>query len=487
MNGQPPVTVSAEPVKRFFVDMLTRDIQLEDAILDLLDNCVDGILRTKGLIEGIQLADPNNPAPYEGFWARIAFTEDAFSIEDNCGGIPWNEIDRVFRMGRPPTPPGQEERRVGIGVYGIGMKRAIFKLGKDALVLTQNQNHRYQVPITAAWIDEQDLWDLTVYPLEPSQKFDGTTISVTTLHEGVRQTFSAESFHADLLQKIRTHYAVIISKGFKVYVNNVEARSEPLEFRFSGIAEEVAEQEVIRPYIFRTITDDDVSVFVAVGLREPLPTEERINEEQQGTRYSSDHAGWTIICNDRVVLYCNKDEMTGWGTATVPRYHTQFIAISGIVEFIGDPKKLPTNTTKRGLDFSSRLYQRTLDRMREGLKIFTGFTNDWKAREEDVRKRIEPIPAIPYSSLKVNVDGLRLAETRIGLVGEQYRPRLPEPSNDATDVRISYKREIEVVTELASVLIPNYRDIRQTDLPRRVGEATFDYAVHNLLNQVNND
>ena len=39
--------VPGDPVKSFFVEMLTRDIELEDAILDLLDNCVDGILRKK--------------------------------------------------------------------------------------------------------------------------------------------------------------------------------------------------------------------------------------------------------------------------------------------------------------------------------------------------------------------------------------------------------------------------------------------------------
>jgi len=37
--------IDASPVKLFFVSMLTRDIPLEEAILDLLDNCVDGILR----------------------------------------------------------------------------------------------------------------------------------------------------------------------------------------------------------------------------------------------------------------------------------------------------------------------------------------------------------------------------------------------------------------------------------------------------------
>ena len=35
----------AKPTKAFFVNMLVRDIELKDALLDLLDNCVDGALR----------------------------------------------------------------------------------------------------------------------------------------------------------------------------------------------------------------------------------------------------------------------------------------------------------------------------------------------------------------------------------------------------------------------------------------------------------
>ena len=38
-------SIDVAPAKSFFVHMLTRDIALSDAILDLLDNCVDGILR----------------------------------------------------------------------------------------------------------------------------------------------------------------------------------------------------------------------------------------------------------------------------------------------------------------------------------------------------------------------------------------------------------------------------------------------------------
>src|SRR4030065_334637 len=92
--------VDASPVKSFFVSMLTRDIKLEEAILDLLDNCVDGILRTKKRSGGKK--------PYAGFKAEVVFKKDSFMISDNCGGIPWSLHDYAFRLGRAKNRPADE-------------------------------------------------------------------------------------------------------------------------------------------------------------------------------------------------------------------------------------------------------------------------------------------------------------------------------------------------------------------------------------------
>ena len=83
--------VDASPVKSFFVSMLTRDIKLEEAILDLLDNCVDGILRKRGQVLGTK--------PYKSYRAEIEFNKDMFTISDNCGGIPWSLHDYAFLAG----------------------------------------------------------------------------------------------------------------------------------------------------------------------------------------------------------------------------------------------------------------------------------------------------------------------------------------------------------------------------------------------------
>ena len=123
-------SVPSHSAKAFFVSMLTRDIALQDAILDLLDNSIDGAIRTRGK----ELADEES---FDGFWAKIDFSEKRFTIENNCGGIPWQIAhEYAFRMGRPE---GVQSNPGTTGVVGIGMKRAIFKMGRECHV---HSNHK---------------------------------------------------------------------------------------------------------------------------------------------------------------------------------------------------------------------------------------------------------------------------------------------------------------------------------------------------------
>ena len=43
-------TVEAYPRKQFFIEMFTRDIGLEDCILDLIDNSMDALLRIRNVV-----------------------------------------------------------------------------------------------------------------------------------------------------------------------------------------------------------------------------------------------------------------------------------------------------------------------------------------------------------------------------------------------------------------------------------------------------
>ena len=453
--------VDASPVKSFFVSMLTRDIQLEEAILDLLDNCVDGILRSKG---------KNGLRPYEGYKAEIEFSADSFLIHDNCGGIPWELHTYAFRMGSDPNRPREESGTVG--VYGIGMKRAIFKMGKRCLISTRNKNDQYEVEITPDWIEDEGTWTIPVREANMKNDYDGTTIMVGDLHTVISETFGerAKSFTSDLNQMIAAHYAYIIDKGFEVSVNGVPVKPRNTKIVFDS--EETESEDAIRPFVFRS-TDDGISVYLAVGFTRPIPSEDELRGEQESTKYSSVDAGWTILCNDRAVLFCDRSELTGWGEAGVPRYHTQFIAISGIVEFKSeDPSKLPTTTTKRGIDASSPLYLQVKNKMREGMKIFTNYTNKWKGRAEESKRQIERGVPLSLEQLKSESLKLTFSETRRLPFGEQYKPKLPAPrKSDRKTRRISFVKEITKIDAVASYF-------GNSDLqPSEVGEGCFD-VIH---------
>jgi len=459
--------VDGSPVKSFFVEMLTRDIKLEEAILDLLDNCVDGIVRTNR---------QTGKKPYQGFRADIRFKKDLFEITDNCGGIPWGLHEYAFRLGRPKDRPADSKETVG--VYGIGMKRAIFKLGKHCVLSTQNGTACYEVEIKPEWIADEvsdEKWDIPVRAAKRTMKRDGTSIVIGSLNPNVENIFStnAQSFETTLRKMISEHYAFIIDKGFVVGINGKIVEPRPTQLIFNKNPGP-GKGSGIRPFIFKT-DHDGVEVFLTVGFTRPLPSQKEIDEEQEKTQYSSMGAGWTVLCNDRAVLYCDRSILTGWGEAGIPNYHTQFIAISGIVEFKAkEAWKLPTTTTKRGIEASSQLYIKVKNKMREGMRLFIDYTNKWKGLAEESERHMKAGQRLSFDEIKTEAKSLKFTTTqKSSIEGSQFKPELPTPKKlDSKVRRISFTRGVEEIETVAEYL---FDDIYAE--PSTVGEKCFEMIL----------
>src|SRR5262245_9667728 len=87
----------ANPTKGFLVRMITRDITLEDCILDLIDNSVDGAWRCEGS-RPMGLADGADLSRYR---IQIDAHPNRFLIRDNCGGMTLDDaIEHAFSFGR---------------------------------------------------------------------------------------------------------------------------------------------------------------------------------------------------------------------------------------------------------------------------------------------------------------------------------------------------------------------------------------------------
>ena len=450
------------PTKGFFINMLTRDIELNDAVLDLLDNCVDGVVRIRTR-EG---KERDSKDFYSGFIAKIHITNDLFVIEDNCGGIPLTIAkNKAFRMGRDESSPREESATVGI--YGIGMKRAIFKIGKSATVTSVTPSDTFVVTIPKDW-ETQNEWKFPI-DMKTRDKIadNGTRIEIRDINEAIRKRWAEEghleAYVSELIEHIRKSYSLIIERGFKVEVNEQVVIAESVSFVWSE------DNNGIKPYMYR-YEKDGVSVRVAVGFYAPPPTVDESDSmaEKLPRRVSTD-AGWTVICNDRVILHNNKDHLTGWGENGVPRYHTQFIGIHGIAEFISNnPEKLPMTTTKRGVDLASPLYALVKKKMCEGLKIFTNFTNNWKGTANADTEYFKRSTKMTVDEIMGGAAKLDIRYHRTVEGGEQVKPSLPKPEKRGADtvwVRFAVK---EAECKKVSTYL-----FEEEKLPSEVGTECF--------------
>ncbi|MDY6916513.1 MAG: ATP-binding protein [Chloroflexota bacterium] len=192
-------TVSLRPTKELFIDVLTRDISVHDCILDLLDNAVDSYTKN-GIAERREI--------------RLDYGQDGLRLVDNCGGIPKVRfMSEVFRLGSSdPTSSGPT-----IGVYGIGLKRSVFKLGRLIVVETDDGRDYCRLKIDVdQWLSEPDNWEVPLTESSPSRLGGGglpyTSIEVSKLTRAAKETFTPE-FERRLKETVKIYYSLFIQDG----------------------------------------------------------------------------------------------------------------------------------------------------------------------------------------------------------------------------------------------------------------------------------
>lgn len=460
--------IDASPTKRFFVELFTRDISLQDSILDLLDNCVDGIHRQ----QAGKLLKKNR---YKGYFAKITISPTEFIIEDNCGGISKDILlNYALRLGSPDNK--RDANIPTIGVYGIGMKRAIFKIGRECLILTRHKGKEFEVPISPAWLKSETDWKLPLIEKnKPSLKTDGTKIHVTKINDGINTLFKLKSgFIEELQGEIMKFFAFIIEEGFEVTLNGLNIKSK--DFSLHSVQGFSQKHRQIAPYVFEG-EFDGVEVIMAVGLNKPLS---KGNDDPEEDTRGSQQSGWTVICNDRVVLRADQTILTGWGADGIPRFHNQFSSIAGVVIFkSNDALKLPLNTTKKGLNANSELYLQVLNQMKEGMRIFIDFTNKWKGRHDETNEFFAASKKITIAEISSIAGKTKLADVRklkgYAQKAKYFRPELPQPPSEKIYHTIQFKKKISEVKTAGQFLFKGF-DISELKASE-IGEEAFNYVL----------
>ena len=426
---------SATPTKDFFVSMITRDIALEDCLLDLIDNCLDGAQRM--VAEDGELGSGR----YSGYRAELTFDTTSLNIKDNCGGIPLALAENyAFHFGRPRAEP--VGAGLPIGLYGIGMKRAILKLGTRIRIDSSTASESFQCFIDVDEWSQHDEWTFEL-SVGPPLEEPGTTISVTELNDGVSEAFGDGKFVSDIKRIVSRDYARVIDHGFEVKVDGEAISAQPYH---------VKESEEFSPFRTR-YKDGIVQVEIIAGMAASPPDSPDPDDRVDVSRF-----GWFVFCNDRVVLAADKSSRTVWGWEGSPRWHTQYNGFVGILLFSSqDPTLLPWTTTKRDLDSSSFVYRRAQARMKDATLPWIAYTNARKVTPETVKpvedraQTVSAFDAKPSSAFTVPT----IERARIAMTSIQYRKPVREVKRAIAAFGKGYMTN------------------------KAVGEKTFDYFLEN--------
>lgn len=367
-------SVDTRPTKDMVVGSLTRDISVEAAVFDLIDNSIDAARDT---IFARGTVDPTDGLPdsYKGFKIALSFRADGCSIEDNCGGIGVESLKTmVLRFGQRSSHP------MGIGIFGLGLNRALFKLGRVSHLKTDTGSQRAELVLNVEEYLKSNDWNLPAKEFRSSGKA-GTSIEITQLSDEIAKSFGDNDWAEKYRVEIGRRYARFIQKGLQIRVNRVLVADGEVGIRPDGPF----------PEEYKFYKKDGVTIHIRVGQH----SEHRFTAEPD---YDKDRNvpltpqfGWTVVCNDRAIVVSDQTWKTGWER----KFHSEFYGFVGIVSFDAkDPAKLPWDTTKFDVDMNNPAYQTALIDMR----TFAAKWRTYAGRVKTMQRKGEKLLPLPDGS-----------------------------------------------------------------------------------------
>ncbi|MBA4382001.1 MAG: hypothetical protein C0406_05485 [Sideroxydans sp.] len=440
MVQEDPLVVHASPTKEFFITILIRDIKLIDAICDLIDNAVDGARR---LCPTAKLND---------LFIEIDASKESLIISDNCGGIEVSVArDYAFRFGRTKETPNSPH---SIGRFGVGMKRAFFKIGSKIDIESIAETSRFKMNIDVnKWIspdnkdkDGREQWDFSFAECQENitnpVKNRQTIVSITSLHPTISAEFSAPTFKNKLIAAIESAHSKAIESGLRIRVGETDLSLRQISLLNS---------DSIKPQFTTTLYQKEKTVTVRIyaGISDQVLSD----------------CGWYVFCNDRLILQADRSQLTGWdsenGDIEIPRAHYQFARFRGYVFFDSDDAgELPWNTMKNGVDEESSIYQATRLHMINAMRPIIDFLN---SVDNELQADTSPLKTIVDNAKPIQLKDVEQRQTFLGPTASQIQQTAPKEG------RISYTT--------ANEKLARAKELLNVTSNKAVGEATFYYFL----------
>lgn len=308
------LSMKAGFTKEFAIGAMIKDVTIKAAIFDLIDNSIEAAIINGGV---------------RGHIISIITSNDEFKIFDDCGGFEPDKIKDIFKIGY----------RNGSSGFGIGMKRAIIKLGNIANITSLNANKSFNIYFDINNCKNAE-WDLKVNEIkrEPENSF-GLEISILQLNSEVKKYFKRGECN-ELGQAISRRYRSFINNGLiiKLNVNTVP------KYKIKEEADKIS-----------PIYKINENVEVQIKLYSKIS--------------STEESGWDVFINNKCVCERNKSNEIQWNRIKKQSGYSYKRFVGEVLITGINVRELPVTSTKDRIDFDSDIMRELIRYMYSFLSI----------------------------------------------------------------------------------------------------------------------
>ncbi|RAU21675.1 hypothetical protein CU669_11900 [Paramagnetospirillum kuznetsovii] len=328
----------------YLQNALTKDITTLESIYDLVDNCIDAARNTLLSSPACAFDRYGLPASYSGFCISLHFGDGWIAILDNAFGI--DEDTLANRTLRPGT---ESSHRFGIGRFGIGLKRALMKLGKRYWLSTDTGAQASMMAFKREQLGGPELIAQRV----SSKGRQKTLICIKELESMVSHETSTPNWKETAIRELSRRYGIFVSKGLRIYLNGAQIPSFGPCIRDSGPVTHQTESDEI----------DGVRIFIDAGMHQDYRISDEPSYERSVNKKLTDQYGWYFVCNDRIVEVATHQKSLGW----TGKWHQEYYGFVGWVRFVSEELatsgELPWDTKKTSINPYSPAFVRIADQL----------------------------------------------------------------------------------------------------------------------------
>lgn len=438
-------SADASPEKRLFISLLTRDIPMVAAFLDLIDNSVNAALEP--FAEELETADGyvkilNTTDIEPNTDIKLKISTKRIEIVDTAPGISLTmACNHVFKFGRSQDEENESDR---LSVYGLGLKRAFFKLGKRVKITSDHVDGGFELDLDVLkWSRDPELpWKFDLTSRHPVKSKDcGTRIEIFSLYPETKKRLQDGVFEGQLREDIGKTYAYFLTKFVNIFVNEKEILPTNLHVGSNNATDRF---EV-----------DGVTCTITAGLGTP-----------EAGKYRDKGSGWFVFCNGRTVISADKSPLTGWNNNGLPIFQPKHRPFLGTVYFVSRyADRLPWDTTKSGINEDSEIWQEAKRQMVVVGRSVTSFL-DGRYTDEGTEIAQKELA----EATKDRVDAMTASIARKKTFEQPKKPK-------KRTTRIQYDARIEHVKKIADYL--SQPGMSGSD----IGRHTFHFFLRNEVGE----